>query len=90
MQGARQVLKRCEDVVCVFLVPPSLEDQAARLRARGDTEDHVRRRIALGEWEAAQAADLGAIVVVNDEVERAAGELAAIIENARRARGVPG
>ncbi len=85
MKGARQVLARCDDVVCVFLVPPTLADQAARLRARGDSEDHVQRRLALGTWEAAQAAEIGAITVVNDEVDRATDELAAIIEASREA-----
>jgi guanylate kinase len=84
VQGARQVLDRCHDVVCVFLVPPNLEEQAARLRARGDSEAHVRRRLELGAWEAERAAEIGAIVVVNDEVDRATDELAAIITNARR------
>jgi guanylate kinase len=84
VQGARQVISQCEDVICIFLVPPSLEDQQARLRARGDSESHVRRRLELGEWEAAQAAEIGAVVVVNDEVERATDELAAIIGRARR------
>lgn len=84
VQGARQVLERCVDVVCVFLVPPSPADQEARLRARGDSEDHIRRRIALGEWEAKQATEIGAITVVNDEVDRAVRELAAIITEVRR------
>jgi guanylate kinase len=89
VQGARQVLDRCDDVVCVFLVPPTIADQAARLRARGDSEDHVERRLKLGEWEATQASEIGAIVVVNDEVERATDELAAIIDRVRRAGGHP-
>jgi guanylate kinase len=84
VQGARQVLERCDDVICVFLVPPSIEDQAARLRARGDDEVHVRRRLELGAWEAERAAEIGAVVVVNDEVDRATAELAAIIEHARQ------
>jgi guanylate kinase len=84
VQGARQVLERCSDVVCVFLVPPTADDQAARLRARGDSEEHVRRRLELGVWEATQAREIGAIEVVNAEVDRAVDELAAIIANARR------
>jgi guanylate kinase len=84
VQGAKQVLEQCDDVVCVFLVPPTKEDQAARLRARGDSEAHIAKRLALGEWEAAQAAEIGAIFVVNDEVDRATEELAAIIVEARR------
>ncbi|HWD24051.1 MAG TPA: guanylate kinase [Acidimicrobiales bacterium] len=88
VQGAKQVLERCDDVVCVFLVPPTKEDQAARLRARGDSEDHIAKRLALGEWEAVQAAEIGATFVVNDEVDRATGELAAIIDQARRS-GAP-
>jgi guanylate kinase len=84
VQGAQQVLERCNDVICVFLVPPTPADQVARLRARGDSEDHVAKRVALGEWESQQADRIGATVVVNDEVDRATDELAAIIDQARR------
>ena len=87
VQGAKQVQERCEDVVCVFLVPPSRAEQEARLRARGDDDAHVQKRLELAEWETAEAARIGAITVVNDEVEKAVDRLAAIIFDARAADG---
>jgi len=91
VQGARQVLERCEDVVCVLLVPPSSEHQAERLRARGDPEDSVRRRLALGAKEVEEGQQFADAVVVNNDVDEAARELAAIIDEARRrAERAPG
>lgn len=86
VQGAQQVLERCgrRGVVCVLLVPPSREDQAARLRGRGDPEDQVQRRLELGEAELETGRGFADAVVVNDDVDRATDELAAIIEDARR------
>ena len=86
VQGAQQVLERCGagQVVCVLLVPPSREDQAARLRGRGDPEDQVARRLELGDAELEAGRAFADATVVNDDVDRAVEELAAIIEAARR------
>lgn len=86
VQGAQQVLERCgrDRVVCVLLVPPSREDQAARLRGRGDPEAQVQRRLALGEAELEAGRSFADAIVVNDDIDRAVEELAAIIERARR------
>ena len=43
------------------------------------------QRLELGAWETAQAVEIGAITVVNDEVDQATDELAAIIDSSRRA-----
>ncbi len=86
VQGAQQVLERCghDHVRCVLLVPPSREEQATRLRGRGDAEEQVQRRLALGEDELEAGRAFADAVVVNDDVERAVEELAAIIDEARR------
>jgi guanylate kinase len=85
VQGAQQILERGrDDVACVLLVPPSREEQETRLRGRGDSEEHVRRRLELGERELEIGRGLADAVVVNDDVERAVGELAAIVEALRR------
>lgn len=85
VQGAEQVLERCSPVVCVLLVPPSREDQEARLRGRGDSEDHVRRRVDLGDSELERGRRIADVVVVNDDLERTVDEFAGIVEEARRA-----
>ena len=84
VQGARQVHDRDPGALLVFIVPPSPEEQERRLRARGDPEHLLRRRLAKAGDEAAAAAELGARVVVNDDLDRAVKEVAALIESARR------
>ena len=79
VQGARQVKERVPDAVLVFLVPPSREELARRLRARGtEDEEALRRRLARADRELAEAPRFDH-VVVNDDLERAAGEVLAII-----------
>jgi guanylate kinase len=84
LQGARQVRDRADDVVCVMLIPPSVEAQVERLRARGDSEEHVAKRVALGEKEIAEAGDVVDATIVNDDLDQAVSDLAAIVEAARR------
>lgn len=83
VQGARQVRRLNAGAVVVLVVPPSREEQAHRLRARGDGEGQVARRLALGALEEAEGRQLADHVVVNDDVERAVAELAGIIGSHR-------
>jgi guanylate kinase len=84
LQGARQVLKVADHVLCVLLVPPSIEVQRARLQARGDSEDHIARRVALGRDEVESSHDIVDATVVNDDLDQAVADLAAIVDDARR------
>ncbi len=84
VQGAKQVLQRCQDVVCVLLVPPSRKVQAERLEGRGDPASHVRARLRLADRELEAGRAFADAIVVNDEVGRATDELAGILEKARR------
>ena len=81
VQGAATVRARRADAILVFLRPPSLEELARRLRAR-HTEDaaELSRRLASAADEMRQA-EWFDHVVVNDDVDRAAREIAAIIES---------
>ncbi len=82
-QGADQVRASGEPATFVFVMPP---DHAALRRrlARRATEDPetVRRRLAAAWAEMERARDYE-FVVVNDDVERAAEELVAILRAAR-------
>jgi len=84
VQGARQVLAARPDAVAVLVLAPSVETQIERLRARGDPEEHVERRVALGRSEEREGRAIAAHVIVNDDLEQSVGQLAAIIEDARK------
>jgi guanylate kinase len=85
VQGAEQVLAQRPDATVILLLPPSPDVQAARLAARGDDEEHIRRRVELGRSEVARGADIAAHTVVNDDMRRALAELTAIIDATRSA-----
>lgn len=80
MQGARQVRGINPDALFIFVQPPSAEEQERRLRGRGDPEEIVQKRLAKAAEEAYAAAELGAITVVNDDLEAAVREIAGIID----------
>jgi guanylate kinase len=79
LDGARQIRARHPDAVIVLLVPPSQEDQRARLRHRGDDPEAIEARIRVGAEEERAGRALADHVVVNDEVTRAVDELAGIV-----------
>ena len=80
VQGAAAVRERVPDAVLVFLRPPSEEELARRLRARGtESGEDLDRRLAEARREMAEAESFDH-VVVNDKVERAAEEVLAIID----------
>ncbi|MBN9214289.1 MAG: guanylate kinase [Microbacterium sp. SCN 70-200] len=78
LQGARQVRAAAPDATLVFLLPPSWDELVQRLVGRGteDAEERARRlKTAKGELASQGEFDYR---VVNDEVARAAGEVAAL------------
>ncbi len=85
VQGAEQVLAQRPDATVIMLLPPSAEVQAERLAARGDDEEHIRRRVELGREEVERGAKIAAHTVVNDDLRRAVSELAAIVDRTRSA-----
>ncbi len=85
VQGARQVRSRGIETVGVFVLPPSAAALEQRLRGRSkDSEEQVRRRLAVARAEVPEFAQYE-YVVVNDEVEPAVDRLRAIVL-AERAR----
>jgi guanylate kinase len=83
VQGAAQVKERAPEALLVLLVAPSREAQAERLRGRGDEPDAVERRLAKGDQEVAAGHQLGAIEVVNDDLDRTVAELSRLIDEVR-------
>jgi guanylate kinase len=83
VQGAMAVRKDFPEAVLVFLRPPSREVQRERLLARaGDALDTIERRLAKADAEEAMADEFD-LIVVNDDLEAAVDQVAAILE-ARR------
>jgi guanylate kinase len=79
VQGARQVREAMPGALQVFIAPPSTDALRARLIGRGtDTPEQIEQRLHSAERELAARAEFGH-VVVNDRLEPATDELAAIV-----------
>lgn len=79
LQGARQVKKSMPGAHFVFLAPPSWDELVRRLVGRGtEGESERERRLETARVELAAESEFD-LVIVNDDVTRAADELAAVI-----------
>jgi guanylate kinase len=86
VQGAAQVREKIPDAVSIFVMPPTKEDLAARLRNRSraeggitaETEKIIERRLAQAKSEIVNYRQYG-YILVNDILEHAVEELAAIV-----------
>lgn len=77
--GARQVRQAMPDAQLIFLAPPSWEELERRLTGRGtETPEQVDARLATARVEL-NAQDECDAIVINDDVERAALELATLM-----------
>ena len=79
VQGARNVREKLPEAVLIFLAPPSIDDLRERLQGRGtEDERQIARRLEVARREMDERPRFDH-VVVNDDVDRAAGEIAGII-----------
>ena len=83
LNGARQVKDKFPGAVVVLVEPPSREELERRLRGRGDSDEHVQRRLELADVEVEGGRRLADAVVVNDDLDRAVEELAGILDGYR-------
>ncbi len=86
VQGAASVRELVTDSVSIFILPPSVEILRQRLIDRGtdsSEELELRLRNAPTELKHYKAFDY---VIINDQVDRAAGQLSCIIEAERACR----
>ncbi|MEO8926781.1 MAG: guanylate kinase [Caulobacteraceae bacterium] len=90
-QGARAVAAaQPDDTARVFILPPTMADLAARLHTRAqDAEDVIVRRLGRAKGEIEKWAEYD-YVILNDDFERAYGELEAVYraERLRRVRNL--
>jgi guanylate kinase len=69
------------EAVSVFLIPPSMEELERRLRNRGtDSEETIQKRLEIAKTEMALSEKYD-YIVVNDDVDAAAGRIIKIINN---------
>jgi guanylate kinase len=98
VQGASQVRKKMPEAVSIFLMPPSPEDLAYRLQNRSRAElphptsveaemqqQIIQRRLARARLEIENYREYD-YILVNDVLDRAVGEMAAIVAAARMCR----
>ena len=94
VQGAAQVRKKIPDAVSIFVMPPTKDVLAARLRQRScaeggitaETEKIIERRLAQARGEIVNYRQYG-YILVNDILDHAVEELAAIVSSERIRRG---
>jgi guanylate kinase len=93
-QGTQQLRQQArDDVVSIFVLPPSKEELERRLRLRAqDSEDVVAKRMAKANDEISHWAEYD-YIIVNDDASRAQAQLESILaaERLRRIRqvGIP-
>lgn len=84
-QGAQQVRRLFPDAIGIFILPPSLEELGRRLINRGqDSEEVIRRRLAAAAAEIGHAVEFD-YAIINNDFERARGDLAAVVRASRLA-----
>jgi guanylate kinase len=78
-QGASLVRERRRDAITVFILPPSRDELERRLRGRQtDSEEVIRRRLSQALEDMAHWDEFD-YVVINEDLDVAAEELAAIV-----------
>jgi guanylate kinase len=80
VQGTLQLYERMrDDVVSVFILPPSISELQSRLKRRAeDSEEVILRRLRTAETEIAHWGDYD-FVLINDDLERCFKELKQVL-----------
>ncbi|MDR2366331.1 MAG: guanylate kinase [Zoogloeaceae bacterium] len=82
-QGAAQARAIFPDAISIFILPPSMEVLAARLRGRGtDDAEVIERRLLAAREEIRHVDDFG-YVIMNADLDTAYAQLASVVEAAR-------
>jgi guanylate kinase len=82
-QGAQQVRRLVADTIGIFVLPPSIAELERRIRRRGqDSEEVLRRRLAVAADEMSHAAEFE-YVIINNDFEEARRDLVAVVRASR-------
>lgn len=83
VQGATQVKVRFPNSILLLLLPPSMEELERRLIGRGDSPEHVRKRLHVAEDEILAAKSLGAVEFVNRDINETVASIESFIQSRR-------
>ncbi|MCX6513742.1 MAG: guanylate kinase [Actinobacteria bacterium] len=86
VDGASQVKKMHPDAMLLFVLPPTREEQRARLQGRGDVEQKVEQRLRKAEDEEPIGKALADFVLINDDLNATIDEMLGLINAARAKR----
>jgi len=86
VDGASQVKKMHPDAMLLFVLPPTREEQRARLQGRGDVEQKVEQRLRKAEDEEPIGKALADFVLINDDLNATIDEMLELINAARAQR----
>lgn len=89
VQGGTSIKRKYPDAVCIYILPPSMDELERRLRARGtDTDDVIQRRLLAARAECEKGVHSYDYLLINDRLDDAFDTLRAIViaERARRGR----
>lgn len=79
VQGAKEVVRKYENVVSIFIIPPSFDELEKRLRDRNsENEAEIERRMSNARIEIGQL-DSYDYVILNDDVERCTEDFLSIV-----------
>ena len=86
-QGTQQLYEKCrQDMVTVFILPPSIAELKKRLKSRAqDSEDVIARRLRNARIEMEHWAEYD-YVLINEDFEETCAEVSGILAAARLAR----
>ena len=81
LQGARQIRGKVDDVLSVFILPPSIEELERRLRGRGtETESQIQTRLETAKGELAAASEFD-FQIINEDLATTANEIVDLLRN---------
>lgn len=81
VKGALNVKSKIDKAVLIFIVPPSLEELKERLKDRNrEAEEEMRLRAEIAPREIEAGRDRFDVLIVNVDVDRAAGELKKVLK----------
>jgi guanylate kinase len=87
VDGAQQVKLQHPEAILLFVLPPSREEQKARLHGRGDADNKVEQRLKKAEEEEPVGKALADYVLINDDLGQTVHDMLELIVARREKQG---